>query len=246
MFERYVTEGGLAGSYLYRTSQDRANYINSVFSTIMTRDIVWRYKLANLTLLGKLADFLMGNMSELTSIHNVTRKLQAENYKTNHVTVGNYVKYLGYAFLFYDVKRYDIKGKRCLNSSDKYYLVDHSFRYARLGTVNMDYGKLYENLVALELLRRGYEVYVGKLYEKEIDFVALKRSEKLYIRVSDNIASSETLSRELTPLASIRDSYPKILIARTGHAMYDNEGIRIYDIARWLKGEEQLAWFIVS
>ena len=238
LFERYSTEGGLSGSYEYNTPEDKANYINSVFKTILTGDIVQRYRLTNLPLLENLTDYLMGNISELTSTNNITNKLKAEKNDTNHVTIGNYIKYLGDSFLFYDVKRYDIRGKKYLETVDKYYLADQSFRYSRLGTVNMDYGKLYENMVAIELIRRGYEIYVGKLYEKEIDFVVKKQNEKIYIQVSDNISSPEILNRELAPLRSIKDSYPKILIARTRHEVYDNEGIKIYDIARWMAGEK--------
>ena len=237
LFEDYCVKGGLAGSYAYKTEQDRVNYIKEVYETIVTRDLVQKYTLPDTLVLQKLSEFLMDNISNLTSPNKVSQLLTANNTATNHVTVGRYIKYLCNAFMFYDIKRYDIRGKKYLENSEKFYLCDCGIRYAILGTRNMDYGKVYENIVCIELLRRGYDVYVGKLYQKEIDFVVQRGSEKVYIQVSDNISLQETFNREVSPLLQIRDAYPKMIIARTKHPKYSYEGIEIYDIADWLLQE---------
>ena len=232
--DRYVFEGGMAGSYLYKEQESKYDYVADVFNTLIVRDIRKKYKIRNTQLMDRIVDFLMDNVSNLSSARNITNTLGSMHEKIHHTTVGAYMQYLCNAFVFYKVRRYDIKGKKYLSTNDKYYLSDHTFRYAKLGTKNMDYGRMLENMVAIELLRRGYEVYVGILYKKEIDFVAIKRNEKIYIQVSDNISDEKTFEREVSPLLQIKDAYPKVLIARTRHDEYQYEGIKVVDIADWL------------
>ncbi len=239
--DKYMLEGGMAGSYLYNDQEAKYDYVADVFDTLIVRDIRKKYKIRNMQLMDRIVDFLMDNVSNLSSARNITNTLGSFHEKIHHTTVGSYIQYLCNAFAFYKIRRYDIKGKKYLSSNDKYYLSDHTFRYAKLGTKNMDYGRVLENIAAIELLRRGYEVYAGILYKKEIDFVAIKRNEKIYIQVSDNISDEKTFEREVSPLLQIKDAYPKMVIARTRHDAYQYEGIQIVDIADWLSEEQSVS-----
>ena len=234
-FEEYLTIGGFAGCYVYNNLADKYNYLsNEVYQTIAHRDIVQKYNIRYVEAFNNIANFLMNNISNLTSSHGIADYQTKSGLKISHNTVSKFLYYLAHSFVFYKVSRFDLKGKRYLSSDNKYYLVDHALRYAVLGTKDWDYGRVLENIVYIELRRRGYEVYIGKLYKKEIDFVALKHGEQLYIQVSAFIDEPNTMNREVDPLLKIRDAYPKIIIARTHQKMYQYEGIRIYDIARWL------------
>lgn len=233
-FNRYIREGGMSGSYLYKTPESKYSYISDVFNTLIVRDIQRKYRIRNMPLMERLCDFLMDNISNQVSTRSVAAGFTSEYAKTNDRTISAYIKYLCNAFAFYKVRRYDIQGKRYLASNDKYYLSDHSFKYAKLGTKNADYGRMIENIVAIELLRRGYELYAGVLYKKEIDFVAIKRDEKIYIQVSNIIDDPDTFQREVDPLLRVRDAYPKLLLTRTRQEAYQYEGVQIIDVADWL------------
>lgn len=233
-FEQYMKEGGMSGSYLYKELEEKYKYLADIFDTLILRDIRQKYKIRNIVLMDKIAEFMMDNVSNLASSRKIADTLTKNADNINHKTVGSYLDYLCNAFAFYKVRRYDIRGKKYLTSNEKYYLSDHAFRYAKLGTRNLDYGRVMENIVAVELMRRGYEIYVGVLYKKEIDFVAVKQNEKIYIQVSDDLSNEKTFEREVDSLLKIKDAYSKLLIARTRHEQYQYEGIQVIDIAEWL------------
>ena len=203
-FDKYTQEGGMSGSYIYKTQEEKYQYISDVFNTLIIRDIKQKYNIKNTDVLNNLNNYLIDNISNLTSSNNITHFLNSNKVNITDKTVKNYIDYLCNAFAFYKIKRYDIKGKKYLSTQDKYYLADHSFKYAILGTNNMDFGRTYENIVAIELLRRGYELYVGTMYQKEVDFIAKKRNENLYIQVSDYIGDDRTFKRASTPLLQLR------------------------------------------
>lgn len=235
---KYITEGGMAGSYLYKDTDKKYRYINTeVLNALVIRDIVNKYKIRNEPLLHMLIDFMMDNIGSEISVRSITDSLAGGKTAADHKTIGKYIEYLCNAYAFYRVRRYDIKGKKYLRTEDKYYLSDHSFKYARLGTRNMDYGHVLENIVAMELIRRGYEIYVGVAGGKEVDFVAMKQGDRTYIQVSYDITEPKTFEREIAPLLKIADGYKKMIIARTYQPAYHHEGIKIIDAAEWLLGD---------
>jgi len=233
-FGEFIDKWGMAWSYQYETMEAKEDYIKWVYETLIRRDIIDKYHIKYGELLDNITKYLMDNISNITTIRKITNELQSKGTPINHKTISAYIQYLCNAFIFYKIKRYDIHWKKYLSMKDKYYLVDHRFRYAINGNKNRDIGRVYENIVAIELLRRWYEIYVWVLYQKEIDFVAIKRDELLYIQVSDNISDEKTFQREVTPLLQIRDAYPKIIITRTKQTPYQYEWVHIIDIARRL------------
>lgn len=175
-FDRFIRCGRLAGSYDYDDVSEPYDYIRDVYKTILACDLVQKFSLPDSTVLERLAEYMMDNSGNLNSPSNIANVLDTNRVPTSHVTVGRHISYLRDAFVFHEAKRYDIKRKKYLSTQVKHYVCDSGMRYATLGTRNMNRGRMYENAVFLELMRRGYEIYVGKLHQKKVDFVAKRGS----------------------------------------------------------------------
>ena len=213
------------------------DYLEGIYNTIVVKDIINRKKITDTMMLKSVLRFVFDNIGNPLSSKKIADTMTSEGRKIDTKTVEKYLEAFSESYIIYQAKRYNIKGKQYLKTLEKYYIVDIGMRYMLLGSRQADAGHVLENIVYLELLRRGYEVYVGVLYKKEIDFVALKRNEKIYIQVSDDISEEKTFEREVSPLLQIKDAYPKMLIARTRCEEYQYEGIRIVDVADWLAAD---------
>lgn len=230
----YLKYGGLSATFRFKFKEDKTEYIKELYNKKIKKDLRKTYGIKDPALMDSLLAYLMLHLSTSTSASKISSLFKQNNLETNHITIGKYLQYLCAAFLFFKVKRYDIRKKVYLETADKYYMTDLSFRFALLEKEKPDWKGIYENLVAIEIRRRGYDIYVGKLYQKEINFVAMREKEKLYIQVTDEIEGEDTLTKALSPLRAIKDSYPKLLIANTGKDEFDVDGIRILDLTKWL------------
>lgn len=230
----YLKYGGLSATFRFKFKEDKTEYIKELYNKKIKKDLRKTYGIKDQALMDSLLAYLMLHLSTSTSASKISSLFVQNHLETNHITIGKYLQYLCAAFLFFKVKRYDIRKKVYLETADKYYMTDLGFRFALLEKEKPDWKGIYENLVAIEIRRRGYEIYVGKLYQKEINFVAMREKEKLYIQVTDEIEEEDKLAKALSPLRAIKDSYPKLLIANTGKDEFDVDGIRILDLTKWL------------
>ena len=230
----YLTFGGLSGTFRFKFKEDKTEYIKELYNKKIKKDLRKAYGLKDSALLDSLLAYLMLHLSISTSASKISSLFNKNHLETNHITIGKYLQHLCAAFLLFKVKRYDIRKKVYLETADKYYLTDLGFRFALLEKEKPGMKEIYENLVAIEIRRRGYDIYVGKLYQKEINFVAMREKEKLYIQVTDEIEEEDKLAKALSPLRAIKDFYPKLLIANTGKDEFDVDGIRILDLTKWL------------
>lgn len=212
-FELFLRYGGFPGIHQFPFDDETIfQYIGSIYSTILLKDIVERHQIRDVHLLTRITKFIFDNCGSITSTKKISDFLKSQKIKIGVQTVHNYISYLQDAFLIDKVQRYDIRGKKYLELFEKYYTSDTGIRHALLQYKRDDIAKLLENVVYLELLRRGYTVSIGRIDELEVDFIAEKNSEKLYIQVSYLLASKETEEREFRSLENITDNYKKIVL----------------------------------
>ena len=233
-FNDYLLYGGLPiVSYVHDKSAIR-NILSGVFNTVIIKDVAKRNSIRDITLLENLIRYIAQNIGSPISSRNISNYLNSAGRKTSTETIDNYLKMLENAFVIYKANRFDIKGKMYLKTLEKYYVVDTGIRNELLSFKDGDYGHMLENLVYLELLRRGYDVSVGKIDNLEVDFIAQNYDEKIYYQVSASILDENTKKRELNPFDHIPDHYEKVILTMDRTPIKDFNGIKNINIIDFL------------
>ena len=226
-FSQYMNFGGLPGIHIFNYNKEEIyQYLVDVYNSILLRDVITRNNIRDIELLERVVLYIMDNIGNIFSAKSISDFLKNQGRKLSVETIYNYLKALENAFIISKVQRYDIKGKNILETQEKYYLSDLGFRHAKLGYQSNNISGYLENIVFLELLRRKYKVNIGKQDNKEIDFVANLRDENLYLQVTYLLASLETIEREFSPLKSIKDNYPKMVLSMDNLPESNIEGIK--------------------
>ena len=241
LLDQYRRYGGMPFLALSEPDPERhRSYMSSLYDTVIVRDILerdrrrGRRQVTNPDLLRRLCDFLSDNVGNEGSVNSIAGVVRSEGSRVANDTVDAYIAALREAYLFYRARRYDIRGKELLKTGGKHYVVDTGLRSYLQGYRDADQGRVFENMVYLQLLYDGYEVSVGKLRAGEVDFVATRAGERLYVQVTEDMTDPATMERELAPLRAVRDSYPKEVVAMRGSHPTDVDGIRILSAADFL------------
>ena len=234
-FNQYLEYGGLPTIVELLDNPDTIGpFLEGIYNTVLMKDVIERNGVRDAALLECILKFIAANIGSIVSTKKISDYLTSSGRKTTSDTIDNYLKMLENAFIIYKANRYDLKGKMFLKTLEKYYIVDIGIRNRLIGLRNTDYGHVLENIVYLELLRRGYEVSIGKIGSLEVDFVASKPNEKIYYQVSATIMDEKTRERELRPLESISDNYPKYILTMDQTVFNDYSGIRVKNIIDFL------------
>ena len=233
-FQKYVKFGGMPFLYNLAFEEEASlQYLKDIYSSIILKDITQKNKIRDTDLLERMISYLIMNVGNNFSATSISKFFKSENRKVSVETILNYIKAAEESFLIYKVSRDDLIGKKVLNVNEKYYIADHGMREAILGSNQRDINQIFENIIYLELLRKGYNVRVGKVDNLEVDFVCTKGNEKIYVQVAYLLASSETIEREFTSLEKIDDNYPKYVISMDEFDMSRN-GIKHINIIDFL------------
>lgn len=234
-YRQYIESSSLPYALDLKDSPRALNdYLSGVYSTIVLKDVASRKKIHDSMMLESVVRFTFDNIGNYLSTKKIADAMTSDGRKIDIKTVEKYITALMESYVLYQAKRYDIKGKQYLKTLEKYYVVDIGLRRILLGSKAMDVGHTLENIVYLELLRRGYDVYVGKINDLEIDFIAGNGRGRIYFQVAATVRSAEVLHRELTPLQQLTDHYPKYILTLDNDPEADYEGIRRINVLEWL------------
>lgn len=234
LYLRYINNSSFPYALKLDSESEIDDYIEGIYNTILVKDIVARKKIADAGMLKGITEFLFSSIGSTMSVKKIADTLNSKGRKISVHTVENYLDYLIESYIFNKTSRYDIKGKQYLETGEKYYATDVTMRYVLLGRKNLDAGHILENIVYLELIRRGYKVYIGKIGDNEIDFVCENKEGREYYQVAYTVREKTTLERELTPLKKINDHYPKYILTMDIDPITDYEGIKKINVLDWL------------
>lgn len=233
-YQNYIQNGSFPYVVQLEKKRDIHAYLEGIYTSIILKDIMARYRIADTGGLDSVIRFMFDNVGNLCSATKIANTMTTAGRKIAISTVENYLGALTECFILYKAGRYDVKGKQYLTTGNKYYLCDMGLRYYLLGTKRADLGHILENVVYLELLRRGYEVYIGKVGNAEIDFIAIGEEGEEYYQVALTVMEESTLERELAPLERIRDHNPKYLLTMDFTPLTSHNGIKQWNVLEWL------------
>lgn len=238
--QNYMTYGGFPGVVGIENNHSKSIILNDLLDSVLLKDVMLRNRINNSHLLRALASFIFQNSGSNFSIRKIANTIKSElGINSKEETVSMYIEYLKEAYLIYELERYDLKGRKVFSRNNKFYGVDPGLRTSLTSGGNKDYGHILENLVFLELLRRGYKIYTGEIEEYEIDFICEKNEEIIYIQVSLSLIDEKTRERELRPLEMIEDNYPKIILS-LDTLDFSKSGIKNINAEQFLNGEMDL------
>lgn len=238
-FSQYVRLGGFPATHLQDYSQDEVyTIVKDIYNSTIFSDIVRRNQVKKIDQLERVVKYTFNNIGNTFSAKSISNCFKSEQRKIDNETVHSYLEKLQKAYILHKCSRYDLQGKNILKTQEKFYLADVSLRYSELGYTVDSVASSLENIVYLELKRRGYDVYIGKIKDKEIDFVATKQNEKIYVQVTQEIKSEKTQKREYEQLLEIRDNYPKYVVMADDFAGGNYEGIKTMNIVDFLLSKE--------